>query len=185
VKGKSEPKVIVTVDQHEKNLFVKIVDSEGNVVGYDHESETKNNIVLDYHDVAYFRSSDGTTEIILPAGLSDFSIIVDGGSMEEEEETYTLDLKVIVNDETLYEESADYPINIFNEHSIPIELTDVSITIGELATRENIPEPDPEPDQEEPEPNGGGIPGFPYESILIGLIAIMFWGWLRRFFSHQ
>jgi hypothetical protein len=172
VKGTIEPKVIVTVDQHEKNLFVKIVDSEGFTVGYDARSDTKNKIVTDYQDVGYYRSLEGTTEIILPAGLANFTTIIDGDSMEENEETYTLNLKIVYDDEIIIEESSDYSISIFNEHSIPIKLTDDSISIGELSIHDNTPEPEPEPEEPEPNPGGGGIPGFPYESILLSIIII-------------
>ena len=85
----------------------------------------------------YYRSPDGTTQIILPAGLAVFSTVVDGGSMEEEDETYTLDIKIVDNDEVLFEETSDYPISLFSEHSIPIQLTDESISIGELSVQNN------------------------------------------------
>jgi len=48
-----------------------------------------------------------------------------------------------------------------------------------------IPEPDPEPEPEpqpepepepEPETGGGGIPGFPIEAILLGLVLIALLG---------
>ena len=182
VKGKSEPKVVVTVDQHKKNLFVRIVDSDGSIVGFDPESETKNKVVLDYQDAVYYRSPDGTTQIILPAGLAVFTTVVDGGSMEEEEETYTLDIKIVYNDEILFEETLDYPISVFSEHSIPTQLTDESISIGELSVRDNAPEPEPEPS---PEPDAelespGGIPGFGFESILRGVLLSTFLIWLSR-----
>lgn len=111
---------------------------------------------------------DGTTQIILPAGLAVFSTVVDGGSMEEEDETYTLDVMIVDNDEVLFEETSDYPISLFSEHSMSIQLTDESISIGELSVRDNTPEPEPEPE------SFGGIPGFGFESILMGVLLSIF-----------
>lgn len=67
--------------------------------------------------------------------------------MEETEETYTLDVKIVDNDEILFDETSDYPISLFSEHSIPIQLTDESISIGELSVRQVNSEPEPEPAQ--------------------------------------
>ena len=100
--------------------------------------------------------------------------------MEEEEETYTLNIKIVVNDSVLFEETLDYPISLFSEHSIPIQFTDESISIEELSVRGNTPElesepkpspesnPEPYPESESP----GGIPGFGFESILMRALLI-------------
>jgi len=168
--GQSEPKVIVSVDQHKKNLFTRIVDSEGHIIGYDPESPFRNKLEMDYSDIVYYRYPDGTTEFVLPAGLANMTVLVDGGSMEEDEETYTLDLKVVYDGDILFEETQEISISLNNEHSIPVVLSNEDISIGEVVVVDNSPEPDPEPDPE-PEPSGG-IPGFPVESLVLSILLV-------------
>ena len=122
MRGQSETKVIISVDQHKKNLFARIVDEEGLTLGYDPKSTARNKIEMDYSDIVYDHYLDGTTEFVLLAGLADISVIVDGYCMEEDEESYTLNLKVVYDDETLFEETLDVSISIYNEHSISITL---------------------------------------------------------------
>jgi hypothetical protein len=182
--GKSEPKVIVTVDQHEKNLFARVVDDEGHIIGYDPDSLSRNKVEMDYSDVVYYRYLDGTTEFILPAGLANMTVIVDGGSMEEDEETYTLDLKVIYDDSILFEDTQDVSISVHNEHAIPVSLDNDDITLGEIEITDKSPPSDPEPDPE-PEPSGG-IPGFPVESLVLSIVlaSVLMWT-LRKRPSHM
>jgi len=176
--GQSEPKVIISVDQHKKNLFARIIDEEGLTIGYNPESTSRNKIEIDYSDIVYYRYLDGTTEFVLPAGLADISVIVDGGSMEEEEESYTLNLIVVYDDEILFEKTQDVSISIYNEHSIPITLDDESITLGEINVTDNSPEPDPESNPE-PQPSGG-IPGFPIESSILSILLVSVLMWMMR-----
>ena len=106
--------------------------------------------------------------------------------MEEEDETYTLDIKIVDNDEVLFEETSDYPISLFSEHSIPIQLTDESISIGELSVQNNTPEPSPShspspslspsPKPESPR----GIPGFSIEAVLMGVLLSVLLIWYSR-----
>jgi len=181
--------VIVSVDQHEKNLFARVVDDEGYIIGYDPDSLSRSKIEMDYSDVVYYRYPDGTTEFILPAGLANMTVIVDGGSMEEDEETYTLDLKVVYDGSILFEDTQDVSISVYNEHAIPVSLNNDDITLGEIKISDNsppldpetIPESEPEPKPEpKPQSQPGGITGFPVQSIALGIIIVTVVMWLMR-----
>ena len=99
-----------------------LLTKKGLPFGYDPKSTARNKIEMDYSDIVYDHYLDGTTEFVLPAGLADISVIVDGYCMEEDEESYTLNLKVVYDDEILFEETLDVSISIYNEHSISITL---------------------------------------------------------------
>ncbi len=59
---------------------------------------------------------------------------------------------------------AIYDLWLHNDGAEPVKMTSVEVEFGPVA-----PEPEPEP---EPETGGGGIPGYPFEAILLGLVLI-------------
>jgi hypothetical protein len=62
-----------------------------------------------------------------------------------------------------------------------IELVEPEVVIQQPETEpEPEPEPESEPEESEPEKKTGGIPGFAYESIMIGLVVAVVFLWLIR-----
>ena len=172
-------KIIVKKTQKGNNLYLRTVDPEGCVNGFDPQSEYRNRIVLDYFQAEYYSYLNGTEVILLPPEPTEFNTLVYGGYMEEPEESYTLTYRLIIDDVVVAEETQENPITEYTEHSIPITIMDGEITIGETSiTQLEIPQED-EPvidteEQDTDQGSGGGIPSFPLVSIILGITLSLF-----------
>ena len=172
-------KIIVRKNQQGNNLYLRTLDPEGCVNGFDPESEYKNRIVLDYFQAEYYSYINGTEIILLPPEATEFTTHVYGGYMEEAEESYTLTYQLIVDGVVVARQTQENPITEYTEHSIPITIVDDEITIGETSIVQlEIPQEEEaiidsdEPDSDQS--SGGGIPSFPMISIILGITLIQF-----------
>jgi len=166
----------ITHPGHE--LFLNVYDSTGRHIGYDPENPTRLGIDAEIDGALYLDMENGTKIIILPEGLEEFEVVVDGRFMEEPEEPYELTYTIGEGDELIFEETLEATIEEGTSHSMPVQVTSTTVEVGETTVITPEPEPEPEPEEEPDKP--GGIPGFGYESILIGLLLSTFLIWLSR-----
>ena len=96
--------------------------------------------------------------------------------MEETDESYSITYTLIEDDEAIAVQTIENPIHEYTEHSILIMVSEGQIEIGETIITELETETEPEPEPESP----GGIPGFGYESILMGVLLSTFLIWRSR-----
>ena len=114
----------------------------------------------------YLDLGNGTDIIIIPADVSDFEVVVDGDYMEEAEESYSLFIDLIQENEVVFEHSMDYIIEEDTGHLIS-EVSGQDLIISEITVKGMTPsESEPKP---EPETKPRGIPGFPLEALLLGI----------------
>lgn len=164
-------------------LFLNVYDSQGRHVGYDTENPTKTGIDAEIDGALYLDMENGTKVTILPEDLEEFEVVVDGQFMEEPEEPYTLTYTIMEGDELLFEETKEAAIVEDTAHRASVTLGEGTLVIGETTVESTQPEPEPEPEPEpKPEPQSGGIPGFPIEAAIFGLVAgaVLLWQLRRR-----
>jgi hypothetical protein len=170
-------KIEIRKQQEGNNLYLRAVDSEGYINGFDPDSGSKNRVVLDYAQAEYYQYLNGTEVIYLPVEEEGFTTYVWGGNMEETEESYSIRYRLIVDDIVLAEKTLENPITEYTEHSIPISFSENEITVGETSITElEVPleEPDVETDeQESDEISNGGIPSFSILSVIIGVSLVL------------
>jgi hypothetical protein len=159
-------------------LFLNIYDSEGRHIGYNPENPTRLGIDAEIEGALYLDMENGTKIIILPEGLEEFEVVVDGHSMEEPEEPYELTYSIGEGDELIFEETREGTIEENTAHKTPVTLEIDDLVIGETSIERAEPEPEPEPEEEPDKPDG--IPGFGIESILMGVILSIFLIWISR-----
>jgi hypothetical protein len=162
-------------------LFLNVYDSEGRHIGYNPDNPTKIGIDAEIDGALYLDMENGTKIIILPEELEEFEVVVDGQFMEEQEEPYGLTYSMGAGDELIFEETREGTIEENTAHKTPVTLGTDSLVIGETTIEKDEPELELEPEPEEPESGSEeehdkprGIPGFSFESILIGVILSIF-----------
>jgi hypothetical protein len=163
-------------------LFLNVYDSEGRHIGYDPDNPTKIGIDAEIDGALYLDMENGTTIIILPEEVEEFEVVVDGQFMEEKEEPYELTYSMGEGDDLIFEETREGTIEENTAHKTPVTLGTDALVIGETTIEKAEPELEPEPEPEEPkeETQGKGIPGFPLESILTGLIIVIVILWRNQ-----
>jgi len=164
----------ITHPGHE--LFLNVYDSTGRHIGYDPENPTRLGIDAEIDGALYLDMENGTKIIILPEELEEFEVVVDGRFMEEPEEPYELTYTIGEGDELIFEETLEATIEEGTSHSMPVQVTSTTVEVGETTVIAPEPEPEPEPEEEPDKP--GGIPGFRFESVLIGVVLSMLAMWL-------
>jgi hypothetical protein len=127
----------------EKELYLHVYDSEGRHIGYNPGSPVTTKIDSDIPGSMYHDFRNGTDIIFVPPEITEFEIVVDGGSMEEPEESYELAYEVVSNNQVTYSETLTSEIRVGTNHSTPVEIQGDVIVVGET-----VVEGDPEYDGE-------------------------------------
>ena len=178
---KAKPTDIISlILQHEGNeLYLHVYDSEGRHIGYNSSNPSKTMIDSYIPNSLYLDFGNGTDTIIIPAEVINFEIEVDGAYMEEAEESYSLFIDYIKENEVIFEHRIDNSITLNSSHSMSVEASGQELTISEISVRGSTSiEPEPQP---EPEAKPRGIPGFPLEALTLGiLLTALLWRIRRR-----
>ena len=177
-KVQADTTIYLCLDQEGHELYPHAYDAQGRHVGRnpDHWSKTKLDLEIPW--ATYFDFRNGTKIISLPGNLTDFTLKVDGMSMEEEEESYQLTCSLIRGEEIFSREVIDNPIEENTNHTAQIKVENNDFEIGEIKIEKEIIEPVQEP---EPQPEPGGIPGFTVESTILAIaLATILIKWMTR-----
>ncbi|EMR74231.1 Peptidase C11, clostripain [Thaumarchaeota archaeon SCGC AB-539-E09] len=171
-------------------LYPHVYDSEGRHVGYDPDHWSRTKVEYGIPGAFYMDFNNGTKVLSLPGEISEYQVVIDGLHMEEEVENYTLTSALMRGGEIIHQETLEGTIEEGTSHSMPVQVTSTSVKVGETTVITPEPEPEPEPEETEPESGEepdkpGGIPGFGFNSVLIGVVLSMLAMWLmsRRIVS--
>jgi hypothetical protein len=174
-RGKT-PSSTVTLSHGGHELYLSINDPSGRHVGFNQSEPSLTKIDLGIVGTNYFDMGNGTVVIYLPGTVTDYNITVDGTQMQEAKEDYTLDLSGFIGDAVSAEKVVTNTIGVGTRQTTQVTITEKEITVG--ATQiENV-----KPNTQPTGGGGSGIPSFPYESIILGIIigAVLFWALQRR-----
>jgi len=172
--------IISLILQHEGNeLYLHVYDNEGRHIGFNASNPSKTMIDSGIPHSLYLDLKNGTDMIIIPAEVTNFEIKVDGAYMEEAEESYSLFIDYIQENEVIFEHRIDNSITLNSSHSMSVEASGQELMISEISVRGSTSiEPEPQP---EPEAKPRGIPGFPLEALTLGiLITALLWRIRRK-----
>jgi len=171
--------IISLILQHEGNeLYLHVYDSEGRHIGYNSSNPSKKMIDSYIPNSLYLDFGNGTDTIIIPAEVTNFEIEVDGSYMEEAEESYSLFIDYIQENEVIFEHRIDNSITLNSSHSMSVEASGQELMISEISVRGSTSiEPEPQP---EPEAKPRGIPGFPLEALTLGILLTALLWRIRR-----
>ena len=112
------------------------------------------------------------------AVVSDFEVVVDGEYMEEAEESYSLFIDFIQENNVAFEHIMDYNIQEDTAHSISVEVSGQDLMISEITVKGMITsesEPQPETDTKP-----RGIPGFPLVALTLGIFFTVLFLWMKK-----
>jgi hypothetical protein len=102
-------KTVIKKNQFGNNLYLRILDPDGNVIGFDPQSQSRSKLESHYQDAEYYRFINGTEIIELPFDLLDFTTVIYGGEMEDNQESYSLTYTRIENNEMISKETVENP----------------------------------------------------------------------------
>ena len=144
----------------DKKLNLHVKDKLGRHVGINPDNPTL--IAEATIPGALFMELENGDEMILLSGeIEDFETVIEGNLSQNAE--YSLTLNLIEGENVLYETTTSGVLDQYSNHTIPVELGENSITLGEpliLKTTEDKTSP-------------GGIPGFTFISIIIGIVTVL------------
>jgi len=115
----------------EKELYLHVYDSEGRHIGYNPGSPVTTKIDSDIPESMYHDFRNGTEIIFVPPEITEFEVVVDGGSMEEPEESYELIYEVVSNNQVTYSDTLTSEIRVGTNHSTPVEIQGNVMVLGE------------------------------------------------------
>ena len=146
---RSHPTTATTINLHHPlhELYLHVYDPEGNHVGINPASENLDGLDMEIPNSYYIDFQNGTEIIILPGNTTNFEVVVDGTSMEEEEEPYTLIYQHVQNDQITQTETVTGTIQFNTNHTTPITLHQEQLQIGETNATKRV-DPDSEDDSD-------------------------------------
>jgi len=175
-RGKT-PSSTITLSHRGHELYLNIYNSTGGHIGYNPNNLSLAKIDLGIAGANYLDMGNGTVVIYLLGAVTDYKITVDGTQMQEAKEDYTLELARFVGDAVSAEKVVMNTIGVGTRQTTPVTITEKEITVGATQI---------EGAKTSTQPTGGGgdgIPGFPYELIILGTIigvALLVFSVLRR-----
>lgn len=133
--ARSHPTSATTVSLHHPlhELYLHLYDKEGHHVGVNHDAaHGLNGLEMEIPGSLYYDFQNGTEIIILPSDISEFTVVVDGRSMEEEVEDYTLSYELVLDNQIICQKDSSGTITEGSNHSVPISIEGSEITLGEV-----------------------------------------------------
>ncbi len=133
--ARSHPTSATTVSLHHPlhELYLHLYDKEGHHVGVNPDAARGlNGLEMEIPGSLYYDFQNGTEIIILPAEITEFTVVVDGRSMEEEVEDYTLSYELVLNNQVTCQQDSSGTITEGSNHSVPISVQGSEITVGKV-----------------------------------------------------
>ena len=132
---RSHPTSATTINLHHPlhELYLHVYDSQGHHVGINPaESHGSDRLDMEIPGSLYIDYLNGTEVVLLPTNITDLVIVVDGMSMEEEVEEYTLTYELVLNDEITHREEVSGTIHEDSNHSMTLSTEGSKLSIGEV-----------------------------------------------------
>jgi hypothetical protein len=138
---RSVPRTLRAIHLHHslRELHLHVYDADGNHIGYNSTSTDRTPIDCEIPGAIYSDLGNGTKIILLPEGVNDFTVVVDGQDMEEPEEPYTLTVTLVVDDEVVDVLEREMTIVENTSHKLGIEVAGSSLYVGETLADGDTP----------------------------------------------